>query len=70
MLSISHSRSPGDGQTFPINSHNLSRLRRATEQIYAEAAATRYESCGGEYERETGSTTSGMSDEDGPVRRA
>ncbi|GAA6006738.1 DHHC family palmitoyltransferase [Rhodotorula paludigena] len=61
---------PGDGQTFPINSHNLSRLRRATEQIYAEAAATRYESRGGEYELETGSTTSGMSDEDGPVRRA
>ncbi|GAA5916495.1 hypothetical protein JCM6882_001739 [Rhodosporidiobolus microsporus] len=64
---------PGDGQSFPINTHHLASLRRVTDEIYAEAA--RGGSGGGgtrvAYEDDGYDTAnSAESDEDGPLRRA
>ncbi|GAA5989046.1 hypothetical protein JCM11641_002307 [Rhodosporidiobolus odoratus] len=58
---------PGDGQTFPIDEEKLHKLRRATEQVYAEAAGRALTSSG----RRSGDYSDmEPSDEDGPIRRA
>ncbi|BGP58270.1 palmitoyltransferase for Vac8p [Rhodotorula sphaerocarpa] len=64
---------PGDGHSFPIDQNKVESLRLAIEAVYAEAAAQRADRTAGARstsDESAGFSSSGPSDEDGPIRRA